>query len=643
MPRGSGPSVQTVIAAQAGDETAMDNLVSEYLPLIYNIAGRALRGHADVDDVVQETMLRVVRGLRDLRDPAAFRSWLVAVAIRQVRDHQNARQAVVIHDLWPDVADPAADFVDLAILRLGLSGQRRETAEATRWLDVSYQELLALWWLEAGGKLSRSEIAAALGLPPRHLAVRIARMKGQLTTARVLVRALRAAPVCDGLVSAAAEWDHAPSPLWRKRLARHTRDCRQCRAHYDGLVPADRLLADLPLVPVIAGAGRGLLPGTSTPLPAGHRTASGSDGARPGSQLARSGSDHARSGSHHARSGSHPALRRAGRKFGHARFLSKSTGSVPAKIAAVSVVAACAAGGTFAVIHHSSAVPPAALVGVAATSRPVAASSASSAPSPARPQPRPEAPAAGNTKKGVSAWAFGGARKALAESGASWYYTWSSNHDGITSPRGVKFVPMIWGPGSVNAATLSQAESHGHILLGFNEPDMSSQSNMTVPQALRLWPQLIATGMRLGSPAVAADAATPGGWLDRFMQGAAARGYRVNFITVHWYGGDFATGAAVSQLKSYLQAIYARYHFPIWLTEYALANFGTSPASFPTWQQQAAFVTASAAMLDRLRYVHRYAWFALPSTSTDGTVGLFRSGAIPTLAGRAFEVVDAPH
>jgi hypothetical protein len=48
-------------------------------------------------------------------------------------------------------------------------------------------------------------------------------------------------------------------------------------------------------------------------------------------------------------------------------------------------------------------------------------------------------------------------------------------------------------------------------------------------------------------------------------------------------------------------------------------------------------------MLDRLRYVHRYAWFALPSTSTDGTVGLFRSGAIPTLAGRAFEVVDAPH
>jgi hypothetical protein len=63
MPRSSGPGVQTVIAAQAGDAEALDSLLSGYLPLIYNIVGRGLSGHADVDDVVQETMLRAVRGL----------------------------------------------------------------------------------------------------------------------------------------------------------------------------------------------------------------------------------------------------------------------------------------------------------------------------------------------------------------------------------------------------------------------------------------------------------------------------------------------------------------------------------------------------------------------------------------------------
>src|ERR1700743_424568 len=78
------PGIETVIAARRGDRKALDALVAGDLPLLYNIVGRAMNGHADVDDVVQETLVRVMRGLPDLRDPTAFRSWLVAIAIRQV-------------------------------------------------------------------------------------------------------------------------------------------------------------------------------------------------------------------------------------------------------------------------------------------------------------------------------------------------------------------------------------------------------------------------------------------------------------------------------------------------------------------------------------------------------------------------------
>jgi Glycosyl hydrolase catalytic core len=247
---------------------------------------------------------------------------------------------------------------------------------------------------------------------------------------------------------------------------------------------------------------------------------------------------------------------------------------------------------------------------------------------------------AANAKKGVSVWTFSGVRKALARSGASWYYTWSSQHSGVVSPPGVRFVPMIWGAGSVTSATLRQVRRDGHYLLGFNEPDNSGQSNMTVSQALGLWPKLMGTGMKLGSPAVATDAATAGGWLDRFMRGVSARHYRVNFIAVHWYGGDFATSQAVGELRSYLRAIHARYHRPIWLTEFALIRFGAT-VTFPTPRLQAAFVTAAAAMLDHLPFVQRYAWFALPATPGDGSAGLFRPGAIATAAGRAFEKVDS--
>jgi putative glycosyl hydrolase len=241
-----------------------------------------------------------------------------------------------------------------------------------------------------------------------------------------------------------------------------------------------------------------------------------------------------------------------------------------------------------------------------------------------------------STRKGVATWSFTKVGQALSKSGAAWYYTWAPDHHGIGSPRGVHFVPMIWGPGSVTAANLAEVKHEGKFLLGFNEPDMSSQSNMSVPQALRLWPRLMSTGMTLGSPAVATDGATPGGWLDRFMRGAKSRNYRVNFITLHWYGGDFVTHDAVSQLKSYIQTVHARYHKPVWLTEFALIRFGHS-TTFPSAGRQAAFVTAATKMLDHLSYVQRYAWFALPATKGDGTAGLFHPGAVATRAGQAFE------
>ncbi len=105
---------------------------------------------------------------------------------------------------------------------------------------------------------------------------------------------------------------------------------------------------------------------------------------------------------------------------------------------------------------------------------------------------------------------------------------------------------------------------------------------------------------------------------------------------MHWYGTDYATGPAVSQLESYLQAIYARYHLPIWLTEFALANFFGTP-SFPTGPQQAAFLTAATSMLRTLPHVQRYAWFALPATPADGSTGLFGPGGAATEVGRAYE------
>ncbi|MEU4446875.1 sigma-70 family RNA polymerase sigma factor [Actinosynnema sp. NPDC050801] len=578
-----------VTAAQRGEPGALDALVAAYLPLVYNVVGHALAGHPDTDDVVQETMLRALNGLSRLREPEAFRSWLLAIAMNQVRDHHRARPPLA--DAEPaDLADPGADFADLAITRLQLTGQRREVLAATRWIGDDERELLSLWWLEQVGRITRAELAEALDLTPQHAAVRVQRMKAQLEGARVVVRVL-AMPRCGDLAEVIADWDGQPSALWRKRIVRHARECARCSRGFDDLAAVDGLLARIPLVP----------------LPAGFDL-----GARPAVVVAKKG------------------------------FWATAAASKPL-VAAAAVVAVTVVAGAVVLLPAEGAPTPAAAPPIVTTTRMPSTittttsttTTTTTTTTTAAPVAPPQAvqPVAESVKKGVGTWHFDGVTRALSDVGAGWYYNWATTPENVQAPPGVEYVPMIWGAKTVTPANLQAVRGQGTTLLGFNEPDLAEQSNMTVEQALDLWPRLQATGMRLGSPAVAHSGDRAGGWLDRFMTGARERGLRVDFITLHWYGSDFGP-AAVGHLKDYLDAVRARYGLPVWLTEYSLMDFSGGGVRYPDAGQLADFAGASSRMLEDLPYLERYAWFALPADKP-GT-GLYVPGGTPNRAGEAY-------
>lgn len=256
-----------VAAAQNGDGRAFDDLVAAYLPLLYNIVGRAVAGRADVDDIVQEILLRVVRDLPALRDPNSFRPWLVAIAIRQISTHRYRRRddAQARSFEADEIADAAAGFEDLSVLRLHLSEQRRQTVDASRWLDADHRLLLSLWWQECAGLLSRVELADAAGLTVAHAGVRLQRMREQLDLSRAIVAALAAQPRCAPLDAALAGWDGQRSSVWRKRIGRHVRGCPVCGQASAGQIPLERLLLSFAALPIPVGlaaalATKGLIP-----------------------------------------------------------------------------------------------------------------------------------------------------------------------------------------------------------------------------------------------------------------------------------------------------------------------------------------------------------------------------------------------
>lgn len=184
-----------------------------------------------------------------------------------------------------------------------------------------------------------------------------------------------------------------------------------------------------------------------------------------------------------------------------------------------------------------------------------------------------------------------------------WYYDWNIAHE---STADLEYAPIrqnLYWPDLGKQDWWKIGSPH---LLGYNEPDHKDQSNLTVDQAIAGWPDLLATGLRLGSPAVSDGGL---GWLYAFMEKADAAGLRVDFVAVHYYRSYSHPGdpkGAAAQFYNYLKQIHDRTKRPIWITEFNNgANWTKDPK--PTAEQEKATIAAFVEMLDRTPFVERYA------------------------------------
>jgi len=164
-------------------------------------------------------------------------------------------------------------------------------------------------------------------------------------------------------------------------------------------------------------------------------------------------------------------------------------------------------------------------------------------------------------KKGLGNWGSEVRQNQLLNAG--WWYNWGL--DKKNAIPDAEFVPQAWSykdnlnNNFVDSLNKSMADTHPKYLLGYNEPDGEGQADMSVEKALEGWPYLMKTGLLLGSPgAVHAD--DP--WMKEFMAGIAKKGYRVDFICIHWYS------IAPQELLDYVERIHKLYGKPVWITEF---------------------------------------------------------------------------
>ncbi len=236
-------------------------------------------------------------------------------------------------------------------------------------------------------------------------------------------------------------------------------------------------------------------------------------------------------------------------------------------------------------------------------------------------------------KKGVSCWYYASENNAqrnvgiLGKVGATWLYNWGITESAARDAKeeGLEYVPMVWNGGFLSEQNLKALKAGAESglyehLLGFNEPDLSDQANMTVDEAIALWPKLEETGLKLGSPA---GAAVEDAWVEQFMEKAKELGYRVDFLTLHVYQ-DFTHPGSVQSFKEALERLHNKYNIPIWITELGAINveplwWGYTNYGPLTHEASTKYIKEVTDMLESLDYVERYAWFVDSSSDIVGT------------------------
>ena len=149
-----------------GEVAAFNTLVRRWERETYNFILRYVGNREDARDLCQKTFIRVYQGLRRLRDPQKFSTWLYQIAVNACHDASRSRRPVVSLEGQgeedseaPEMATEPSTYPDAIVHNLGV----RELLN--RALQSIPEEQRVVVVMKEYQGLKFTEIAEALQVP----------------------------------------------------------------------------------------------------------------------------------------------------------------------------------------------------------------------------------------------------------------------------------------------------------------------------------------------------------------------------------------------------------------------------------------------------------------------------------------------
>ncbi len=149
-----------------GDETALAPLIEKYKRMVYRLAMQITKNHADAEDVMQETFLKVYRSIRTFRKDAAFETWVYRITVNEALNYvkrRDRRQERTIETTAETEFEPEAHYRATRASDPHVHAEktelRRYVTQAVKSLSLKHRTVVILHDFEG---LTHAEIASIL-------------------------------------------------------------------------------------------------------------------------------------------------------------------------------------------------------------------------------------------------------------------------------------------------------------------------------------------------------------------------------------------------------------------------------------------------------------------------------------------------
>jgi len=145
-----------VLRCQREDKEALEELIHRFERQIFYYIKRLVGNETDAWNILQETWIKVIRSIKQMRDPKSLPAWLYSIARRTSISHLRSKYSKeALLDCTTDIADIKDDTENLSF----------DNAEQVHYglskISLPHREVLTLFFLQ---DLTLKQIADVLSI-----------------------------------------------------------------------------------------------------------------------------------------------------------------------------------------------------------------------------------------------------------------------------------------------------------------------------------------------------------------------------------------------------------------------------------------------------------------------------------------------